>query len=203
MKNSFPYIIIGVLITIIVLQWKQCISPPPKEIVRIDTVVKITEIRQIIPAETLFIASERDTMWKESIIYVPDSTYKGLLRQYEALGNQHFATNYYESKFPIEDYGYVKVRDTIKANRLMGTGMETFLNIPERMITIQEYLPPTSEMYIGGGTSINQMSVLNSIYFGGLYKNKKNNMFGVNVSYSPQQGISYGVSYYTKLNIKL
>lgn len=201
MKQGFPYIIIGMLMVVIGFQWKQFVTTPQTEVVvRKDTVVKIIEIREKrVPAETLFIASTRDTMWKESIIYVPDSTYKGLLRQYEALGNELFATNYFQSKLNIADYGHVIISDTIKANRLAGTGIQTFLDIPERTITIEKTLPPTNEFYLGGGLTGNRTASLNGIYFGGILKDKKQRLFGINVGYTSPIGIAYGVSYYSKL----
>lgn len=200
MKQGFPYIIIGILLTIVALQWKQCVTPQKEIVVTKDTVVKVIEIReQRAPSETLFIASTRDTMWKESIIYVPDSTYKGLLRQYEALGNQLFATNYFQSKFDVADYGHVIISDTIKANRLAGTGIQTFLDIPERTITIEKTLPPMNEFYLGGGLTGASTTSLNGLYFGGILKDKKQRMFGINVGYTHPIGITYGVSYYSKL----
>lgn len=202
MKNSIPYIIIGILLTIIFLQWKQCSKPAETIVVKIDTVVKVVEIRETVHSDTLYIvSSERDTMWKESIIYVPDSTYKGLLAQYYTLGDKYFTTNYINTTFPIKDYGYVVVTDTIKENLLAGSGMQTFLKIPERTITIEKevVLPPASEMFIGGGIGVQPTTFINSIYFGGLYKDKKRNIYGININYSPSIGLSYGVSYYTKI----
>lgn len=202
MKNSIPYIIIGILLTIIFLQWKQCSKPAEVVVVKIDTVVKVVEIRETVHSDTLYIvSSERDTMWKESVIYVPDSTYKGLLAQYYTLGDKYFTTNYFNTTFPIKDYGYVVVTDTIKENLLAGSGMQTFLKIPERTITIEKevVLPPASEMFIGGGIGVQPTTFINSIYFGGLYKDKKRNMYGININYSPSMGLSYGVSYYAKI----
>lgn len=170
--------------------------------VKTDTVVKVVEIRETVHSDTLYIvSSERDTMWKESIIYVPDSTYKGLLAQYYALGDRYFTTNYFKSTFPIKDYGYVVVSDTVKENLLAGSGMETFLKIPERTITIDREvtLPPASEIFLGGGVSVQPTTFMNSIYFGGLYKDKKKSIYGININYSPSIGLSYGVSYYTRI----
>lgn len=200
MKQSIPYIIIGILLTIIFLQWKNRNSSEGITVVK-DTVVKITEIRTLIPAETLFIASERDTVWDRTLIYVPDSTYKGLLKQYEQLGNQLFATNYYENKFDIDSFGYVKIRDTLKGNRLIGSGMETFLDIPERTITIEKTLPPVNEFYLGGGLSGAQ-TTLNGLYFGGIFKDKKQRMYGMNVGYIHPIGLTYNLSYYSKIRFK-
>lgn len=140
-------------------------------------------------------------MWKESVIYVPDSTYKGLLAQYYTLGDKYFTTNYINTTFPIKDYGYVVVSDTIKENLLAGSGMQTFLKIPERTITVEKevVLPPASEMFIGGGIGVQPTTFINSIYFGGLYKDKKRNIYGININYSPSMGLSYGVSYYAKI----
>lgn len=202
MKNSIPYIIIGILLTIIFLQWKQCSKPAEVVVVKIDTVVKVVEIRETVHSDTLYIvSSERDTMWKESVIYVPDSTYKGLLAQYYTLGDKYFTTNYFNTTFPIKDYGYVVVSDTIKENLLAGSGMQTFLKIPERTITVEKevVLPPASEMFIGGGIGVQPTTFINSIYFGGLYKDKKRNIYGININYSPSMGLSYGVSYYAKI----
>lgn len=204
MKTTIPYIVIGILLTIIFLQWKQCSHPPPTEIVKIDTVVKVVEIREKVYGDTLFIHSEKDTVWKESIVYIPDSTYKGLLAQYYALGDKFFTTNHFRTTFPVKDYGHIVVSDTIKENLLVGSGLETFLKIPEKTITveIEKPVPPVSEVFIGGGVNAHPSSFINSIYFGGLYKDKKRNMFGVNVNYSPSLGLSYGVSYYTKISLK-
>lgn len=200
MKQGFPYIIIGILIAVIVLQWKQCNTPQKEIVVTKDTVVKIIEIReQRAPSETLFISSMRDTLWRESIIYVPDSTYKGLLKQYETLGNQLFATNYFQSKFDVADYGHVVISDTIKGNRLAGTGMQTFLDIPEKTITIEKILPPTNEFYLGGGLNGNTMTSLSGLYFGGILKDKKQRMFGINIGYTYSIGITYGMSYYSRI----
>jgi len=202
MKQGFPYIIIGILLTIIVLQYDNCNNSPKETIVKIDTVVKVIEIREKrAPSETLFIASTKDTLWKESIIYVPDSTYKGLLRQYEALGNQLFATNHFKSKFDVADYGQLIINDTIKGNRLVGTGIETFLDIPENTITIEKELPPKNEFYLGGGLSGIQTS-LNGMYFGGIFKDKKQRMYGVNVGYTHPLGLTYNFSYYSKIRFK-
>ncbi len=200
MKNAVPYIIIGILLTIIFLQWKQCSKPAEVTVVKIDTVVKVVEIRETIHSDTLYIvSSERDTMWKESIIYVPDSTYKGLLAQYYTLGDKYFTTNYFNTTFPIKDYGYVVVSDTVKENLLAGSGIQTFLKIPERTIEKEIILPPMREFFIGGGVQAHPTSFINNIYFGGLYKDKKNNIFGANINYSPSLGLSYGVSYYAKI----
>jgi hypothetical protein len=46
MKQGFPYIIIGILLTIIVLQYDNCNNSPKETIVKIDTVVKVIEIRE-------------------------------------------------------------------------------------------------------------------------------------------------------------
>lgn len=202
MKNSVPYIIIGILLTVIFLQWKQCSHPPAKEIVRIDTVVKMVEIREIIHSDTLYIVtSEVDTLWRESIIYVPDSTYKGLLAQYYTLGDRYFTTNYFRTTLPVKDYGYVVVSDTVKENLLAGSGIETFLKIPEKTITVDRevVLPPANEFFLGGGIGVQPTTFMNSIYFGGMYKDRKKNMYGINVNYSPSIGLSYGISYYAKI----
>lgn len=197
MKNSIPYIIIGILLTIIFLQWKNCSKPSPTEIVKIDTVVKIVEIREKIHGDTLYIvSSERDTIWKESVLYLPDSTYKGLLAQYYMLGDKFFATNSFKTTFPVKDYGYVEVTDSVRENVLVSSTLETFLKIPEKTVTIEKEitLPPMSEFFIGGGVTGN--TFINGINIGAMYKDRKSRMYGVNVQYHPSLGVSYGLSYY-------
>lgn len=200
MKSAIPYIIIGILLTIIFLQWKNCSTPLPTEIVKIDTVVKIVEIREKIHGDTLYIiSSKRDTVWKESVLYIPDSTYKGLLAQYYMLGDKFFATNSFKTSFPVKDYGYVEVTDSIRENVLVSSTLETFLKIPEKEIVIEKQitLPPMAELFIGGGLSGN--TFVNGIQLGGMYKDRKSRMYGLNVQYHPSLGLSYGVSYYANI----
>jgi hypothetical protein len=165
--------------------------------VKIDTVVKVVEIREKIHGDTLYIvSSERDTIWKESVLYLPDSTYKGLLAQYYMLGDKFFATNSFKTTFPVKDYGYVEVTDSIRENVLVSSTLETFLKIPEKTVTIEKEitLPPMSEFFIGGGVTGN--TFINGINIGAMYKDRKSRMYGVNVQYHPSLGVSYGLSYY-------
>ena len=57
-------------------------------------------------------------------------------------------------------------------------------------------------MYIGGGLQGNQYNIINSINGGILYKNKKDQIYGLSVGINTNGQEVYGVSSYWKIKLK-
>jgi hypothetical protein len=121
--------------------------------------------------------------------------------QYESLGGMLFTTNIYETEFPIEKYGKVKITDTVRANKLMGNGLTYDLKFPEKTVYVVKPAKPTRQLYVGGMLVGSNISPLSAIYAGGMYKDRKDRLFGVHVGFNGQE-LLYSVSTYWKIKFK-
>jgi hypothetical protein len=200
--KNIPYLIIVVLFGIILLQ--RCGKAPIiPEKPKIDTVVKhdTLVIHDTIHLKPKLIKTEPEIKWRDSIVYVPDTSYKGLLKQYDALGDKYFSRNIYRTPFKLGSYGDATVIDTISSNKILGNSIIYNIKIPivTNTITIEKPYKPVNQLYFGGGISGNQLSLINSVELGFLYKNKKDQIFGVKAQQSFNYGTSYGLSSYWKI----
>lgn len=178
MSRNIPYIIIGVLLVVIFLLWKNGCNKPPKEvpyeIVRIDTLYDTTYIHDTIVGAPEWVYHHYDTtIWVLQPENVPASTYDSLLVQYIALGNQLYSTNGYETKFPIDTFGFVTVFDTVWSNSLIKSTLVSDLKIPERTITIEKLRPATRQLYWGIGALSNGSQVISGFKAGLMYRDRK------------------------------
>jgi len=193
-----PYILIAVLLGILLLQNKSC-TPPPIAPPRIDTVVVYEYIHDTIPGKPQYVATKIDTsIWMKKADYKPDTTYSGLLEQYETLGNRYFATNVFRTDFSIGAHGSVSVIDTIYGNWLMGNSLITDLKIPTTTITIEKEALIKNQYFVGGTITGNLIYPISGVYGGLMMKNKRNQLYGISVGYAGE--VNYGFSMY--YNIK-
>ena len=196
--NNFLYLVIGVLIAILLLQRCGGGNTPETPAPKIDTVIKYIRIHDTVKGKTKYIKGETDTSWITVIDYVPDSNYPLLLKQYKALGDRHFKTNVYRTKFLIK-YGSVHVTDSIFGNELITSSLELDAIFPDRTITIVKPLPPVRQLYVGTFLTGDRKDFINSINVGLLYKDKKDKIFGLSVGYNNVGTIQYGASSYWKI----
>lgn len=188
-----PYIIIAVLLGVVFFQ-KRCSPPIVTEVVKIDTLYDTTYIHDTVPGETEWVYSHLiDTLWKDSIRYVPDTSYEGLYKQYIALGNELFTTNAFSTKFPIDSFGYVIVEDTVFGNKLITSRLISNLSIPEKTIVIEKWSPKVRELYFGGGATYPF-----GANTGLMYKDLKDRILGFSVG-ANGRGLNYNLSYYVKI----
>jgi hypothetical protein len=192
MKNNILYIIIATLIVIMFLQ--RCgggnASIPPK----VDTIIDYIEVHDTVKIEPKFIKSDVDTLWMDSLIYIPDTSYEHLLEQYKKLGDKHFSTNIFKSEFELGQYGKATITDSIKANQLISSSISYNLSIPEKTITIEKQSPPKRQVYLGLGGYGNKKVPINGVYVGALYKDRKDRIFGYSIGYN--NSIQIGISSY-------
>lgn len=200
MKN-LPYIGIIILLLVVLFQNRSCKQPDVPEPSKIDTVIVYKYIHDTIPGEPRFIAAKIDTsIWMKKTDFKPDTTYKGLLKQYEELGNRYFTTNTFKTDFKIADYGYISVTDSIYGNWLMNSTIFTDLNIPTTTITIEKEAPKKNEFYFGPQLSMSRTYPISGVYGSALLKTKQDKIYHLSLGYNGEAQIMGGL--YFKIKIK-
>ena len=164
----------------------------------------------------------RDTVWqkKDSVIYtspkvvqtipvkivsekyLPDPNYDKLVLQYQELVKLHLAKNIQKDSVQIDSIGFVKVTDTVQNNIVQNRKWEYNIKYPIIKETIIEPPKKINQLYIGGGLQGNQYNIINSINGGILYKNKKDQIYGLSVGINTNGQVVYGVSSYWKIKFK-
>ena len=164
----------------------------------------------------------RDTIWqnKEKVIYtspkvvqtiplkiisekyLPDPNYDNLILQYQELVKLHLAKNIQKDSVQIDSIGFVKVTDTVQNNIVQNRKWEYNIKYPIIKETIIEPPKKINQLYIGGGLQGNQYNIINSINGGILYKNKKDQLYGLSIGVNTNGQVVYGVSSYWKIKFK-
>ena len=164
----------------------------------------------------------RDTVWqkKDSLIYtspkvvqtiplkiisekyLPDPNYDKLVLQYQELVKLHLAKNIQKDSVQIDSIGFVKVTDTVQNNIVQNRKWEYNIKYPIIKETIIEPPKKINQLYIGGGLQGNQYNIINSINGGILYKNKKDQLYGLSIGVNTNGQVVYGLSSYWKIKFK-
>ena len=164
----------------------------------------------------------RDTIWqkKDSVIYtspkvvqtipvkiisekyLPDPNYDKLVLQYQELVKLHLAKNIQKDSVQIDSIGFVKVTDTVQNNIVQNRKWEYNIKYPIIKETVIQPPKRVNQLYIGGGLQGNQYNIINSINGGILYKNKKDQLYGLSVGINTNGQAVYGVSSYWKIKFK-
>ena len=164
----------------------------------------------------------RDTVWqkKDSVIYtspkvvqtipikvvnekyLPDPNYDKLILQYQEIVKLHLAKNIQRDSVQIDSIGFVKVTDTVQNNVVQNRKWEYNIKYPIIKETIIQPPKKVNQLYIGGGLQGNQYNIINSINGGLLYKNKKDQIYGLSVGINTNGQIVYGISSYWKIKFK-
>ncbi len=164
----------------------------------------------------------RDTVWqkKDSVIYtspkvvqtipvkiisekyLPDPNYDKLVLQYQELVKLHLSKNVQKDSVKIDSIGFVKVTDTVQNNIVQNRKWEYNIKYPIIKETVIQPSKKVNQLYIGGGLQGNQYNIINSINGGILYKNKKDQIYGLSVGINTNGQVVYGVSSYWKIKFK-
>ena len=164
----------------------------------------------------------RDTIWqkKDSVIYtspkvvqtipikiisekyLPDPNYDKLVLQYQELVKLHLSKNVQKDSVQIDSIGFIKVTDTVQNNVVQNRKWEYNIKYPIIKETIIEPPKKINQLYIGGGLQGNQYNIINSVNGGILYKNKKDQIYGLSVGINTNGQAVYGVSSYWKIKFK-
>lgn len=169
--------------------------PAPK----VDTVINYVEVHDTVPGKPRLVKIiDKDTVFYPKIEYLPHPDYDILLDQYQRLAAKHFVTKVFETKFPIK-YGFARVIDTVAENKVVGNDLILDIDIPERIIKVTQPAPPSRQYYVGTIGTLTKEDFLNSVSIGGLYKDKKDRIFGASIGINESGKIQYGVSSYIKI----
>ena len=164
----------------------------------------------------------RDTVWqkKDSVIYtspkviqtipvkiisekyLPDPNYDKLVLQYQELVKLHLSKNVQKDSVKIDSIGFVKVTDTVQNNIVQNRKWEYNIKYPIIKETVIQPPKRVNQLYIGGGLQGNQYNIINSINGGILYKNKKDQIYGLSIGINTNGQVVYGVSSYWKIKFK-
>ena len=202
MKINFNNILsIAILILAVIIVFQRINSSP--DIIEKSTIVRDTvwqkkdgiiytspKVIQTIPVK---IISEK---------YLPDPNYDKLVSQYQELVKLHLAKNIQKDSVKIDSIGFVKVTDTVQNNIVQNRKWEYDIKYPIVKETIIQPPKRVNQLYIGGGLQGNQYNIINSINGGILYKNKKDQIYGLSVGINTNGQIVYGVSSYWKIKFK-
>ena len=164
----------------------------------------------------------RDTVWqkKDSVIYtspkvvqtipvkivsekyLPDPNYDKLVLQYQELVKLHLSKNVQKDSVQIDSIGFIKVTDTVQNNVVQNRKWEYNIKYPIIKETVIQPPKKVNQLYIGGGLQGNQHNIINSVNGGILYKNKKDQIYGLSVGINTNGQAVYGVSSYWKIKFK-
>lgn len=193
-KDNYQIIII---IALLALLFIHRIVPPtqaPNVTIIRDTVYHTNT--QTIPAyQPVIVSSHPPSTIKE--VYRPDTSYLGLLRQYNAILQAHLSTNVYRDTIRLDTVGYVAITDSIRQNHITNRKPSYSYRVPIITNTVTIEKPPSRQLYIGGGIN-NRIGVEAGL----LYKDKQDMIFGVKAGYDQAFGATIGVQSYWKIKIK-
>jgi hypothetical protein len=168
---------------------------PPKT----DTVVNYIEVHDTVAGKPKLVkVIDTDTVFYPKIEYLPHPDYDVLLGQYENLIVKHFSKNVFQTTVPIK-YGIATIIDTVTENKSIGNQLILDLKFPENTITITKPALLVRQYYLGTIGTLTTQDFLNSVSIGGLYKDKKDRIFGASIGLNGSGNIQYGVSSYIKI----
>jgi len=200
MKNNLFVGIIACLMFVILLQRSSYIPKDPPELPHIDTITNLVTIHDTTPGKPIFLKSKRDTIWKDSIQYIPDTSYAGLLKQYDSVISRHFTEHIFKTDYKLGTYGTASVFDTVIANMIIGNSITYSVTIPEKTVTVTKPYVPVRQFYLGGGLYGSQFTPIKSAHVGLLYKDRQDRIFIGSVGFDQQ--LIYGFQSYWKIKVK-
>lgn len=200
MNNKYLILIIASLLVVIALLLNKCDSGNNDNVVVYKTT---TDTAYVEHDTTIFrdspIVYSTDTVkQKGDTVFIIDTTYLGLKKQYEDMIALYSVRNIYKDSIPIDSLGYVHILDTVQYNTLQSKTFRLDYSIP--IITNTTVLEPKNLFYVGAGFSMAQ-SKFRQIQANLLYKPKKN-IFGIHIGSSTDGTIYYGGSVHLLINKK-
>jgi hypothetical protein len=202
-KTSFFTGIIAVLVVIILLQ-RACSGPAKTTpcdststtLIKTDTVyrdVVKTDIKKV----KVFL---HDTTYVKETWMVADSNYGKLKHQFEDLVDLYASRNIYRDTINIDTIGNLVVIDTITHNNLRLRTYNHNYKIPTITNTVVVPAPPKRQMYIGGALGFGYPITPTSIQAGFLFKDKKDQIYGLHAGIDMNGNITYLLSSYWKIS---
>lgn len=198
--NNFFIAIIATLMFIILLQRSTYL---PKDILilpKTDTVTILVTVHDTTLGRPIFLKAKKDTLWRDSISYKPDTNYARLLEQYDSVVTKYFTEHIFKTDYKLGTYGTASVYDTVVANMIIGNSIAYTVTIPEKIVTITKPYVPVRQFYVGGGLYGNSLTPIKSAHLGLLYKDRRDRLFIGSIGFDQQ--IVYGFQSYWKIKVK-
>lgn len=201
--NQRVYLVVIAVLVIIILLQRGCtpkygpgLATNTKEIVY-DTIWKDvvkTEYKKL----KVF---SRDTAYLPGdTIFTADSNYDNLKLQYQLLAKNYASRNIYRDSLQLDSLGFIVLTDTLQYNKVLSRSYDYNYKLPTVVGYVQT--PPRRQLYIGGGISIDKSLELSNLQAGLLYKNRKDQIFGLHTGVSQNLQPYLGGSMYWKIQLK-
>lgn len=208
-NNFFNAIII---ILLLVLYFERCgHGKGDTQVTKRDTTVSIQYVQQppvTVPQYQPIIVESKQPA-SIPVQYQPAADQSELLKQYQELVNKLLAVNISNDTRQLKDSagndaGSVNIKDVVTENQIKSRDFSYQLKIPivTKTITITEQAKARGQLYIGGGINGSRESWVNQFDAGLLWKNKKDQIFGVKAGIGTSGQINYGLQSYWKIKFK-
>lgn len=202
-KTTFFTGIILVLVVIILLQ-RSCSGSHDAKPCDTNTVIKTDTVYRNIQKTDIKSVKvyKHDTVIVKEPWMVPDQDYARLKVQYQDLVKLYVAKNIYVDSIKIDTIGTLTVIDTVSRNMLLRRKYIHNYKIPTIIKTVEVERPPKRQMYMGGALGFRYPLAPASIQAGFLFKDKKDQIFGLHAGVDVNGNITYILSSYWKISFK-
>jgi hypothetical protein len=199
--KNFLNIVILILLFIILL--KSCKNNPTStsslKIIR-DTVWIIKD--SIVNTKPQLITSIPYPITNYSKEYLPDTNYIKLVKQYQSIVAQLLATNIYKDSIKVDSIGNIFITDSVSMNALMGRSVAYNFKYPKIKETIIVPEKKRNQCYIGFSLQGNQYVPVDIMSAEFLFKNKKDNIYGVSAGITSDAKFIYGIRSFWKIKFR-
>lgn len=201
MSQKVYLAVIAALVVFIFLQ-RSCFSdrtgiPTSKDKIVYDTVWKSitkTETKKVV-------LTKHDTSYiKGDTIFVANNNHDSLKVQFEKIARNYASRNIYRDSILVDSLGYITLLDTIQYNKLSSRTYKHNYKMPK--VTGYVQAEQRRQLYVGGGISIDKSLGLANVQAGLLYKNKRDQVYGLHTGISQNLNPYFGVSAYWKIKLK-
>jgi hypothetical protein len=166
---------------------------------RDTTIVKLsgdTTINNFQPIKTIpYLIVSKDTQ------YIADTNYNVLKQQFESLRDSLLLTKIYNDTFKIATVGSAQIKTTIFKNNVIEQKFNYNISYPIIKDCVIITAPPKNQVYFGIGLQGNPSTLITQFNGNILFKNKKDNILGVQAGISPNGIVNYGISTFWKIKL--
>lgn len=197
-KNIIQIAIVALLLTLIfekcsrkAIEYRNTIS------IKRDTVW--VHNNNYVVTEPQIIETIIDTIETKTIEYLPSEDYVELRAQYLKLKDDYLNKNIFKDSITIDSLGTLALTDTVTKNKITGRSYAYNFTYPLITNTITMPYKPKNQVYIGGMISGNKDNFINQVDAGLLFKNKKDQIFGIKSGIDTKGQWNVGLQSYWKI----
>ena len=189
-KTNFQFLIVVGMVLLLFFQRTTEKNPQPAPIIIFASDTTTKEHNGGVTTQPIIYQTIPYPVEKITKEYQPDTNYAKLKLQYEELRSKFLATTIQKDSLNLDSLGGVGV--TIHTSKNKADSVKWNYNIKEKTITntitIKEPYKPRNQFYMGGGLSATPNLKITGVEAGLLFKNKKDQIFGLSGGYNPADG---------------